>query len=89
MFYFYVIQDQLSKLYFGSTNDLKRRLKEHQEGGVRSTKGKEWRLVYYESYFSEADAREREHKVKQNTGTKKHLLNRIAISRQQESKGRG
>lgn len=89
MFYFYLIQNEFQQLYFGSTNDLKRRLKEHQSGQSFATKGANWQLLYYEAYISESDAREREHKVKNNTGSKKHLLKRIERSRHQESKGRG
>ena len=89
MYYFYVIQDELENLYFGSTNDLKRRLKEHQDGlSVYTKRSNAWSLIYYEAYKSETDAREREQKVKNNTGTKKHLLNRTIRSRQRESKGR-
>ncbi|MAZ29719.1 endonuclease [bacterium] len=89
MYYVYVLQNELEELYFGSTSDLKRRLSEHQSGKSFATKNSDWKLVYYEAYFSESDAHEREHKIKSNTGTKKHLLNRIAKSRQRESKGRG
>lgn len=90
MYYFYVIQDELDNLYFGSTDNLKRRLKEHQIGvSVYTKRSKDWELVYYEAYRSESDARDREQKVKNNTGSKKHLLNRNERSRQRESKGRG
>jgi putative endonuclease len=82
MYYFYVIEDELGELYFGSTNDLKRRLKEHQEGKSLATKGREWTLIYYEAYRNEKDARDREQKVKRYGGTKKHLKNRIKRSRQ-------
>lgn len=82
MYYFYVIRNDLDALYYGSTKDLKRRLKEHQEGKVSSTQGHSWELVYYESYLSESDARERESKVKHNGGTKASLLKRIQRSRQ-------
>ena len=77
VYYFYVIKNELDQLYFGSINNLKRRLKEHQHGQSFSTKGLDWVLIYYEAYYAESDAREREYKVKNNTGSKKHLLNRI------------
>jgi putative endonuclease len=82
MFCSYVLENTSSEMYFGSTNNLKRRLQEHQSGKSIATKGSDWSLIYYEAYKSEADAREREQKVKRNTGTKKHLKNRIARSRQ-------
>jgi putative endonuclease len=81
VFYFYVIENDLGELYFGSTNDLKRRLREHQTGKSFATKGHNWRLIYYEAYASETDARLREQKVKKYGGTKKHLKNRIMHSR--------
>ena len=81
MFYFYVLQNALGTLYYGSTNDLKRRLREHQDGKSFATKGQDWELVYYEAYRNETDAREREQRVKRYGGTRKHLQERIARSR--------
>ena len=82
MYYFYVLESDLGELYFGSTNDLKRRLKEHQTRKVRTTKNSNLTLVYYEAYLSEADARDREHNVKHNGGSKRALKQRIFRSRQ-------
>ena len=81
MYYFYVIESDLGELYYGSTNDLKRRLEEHQAGKSFTTKGSDWTLVYYEAYRAEADAREREQRVKRFGGSKKHLKNRTRRSR--------
>jgi putative endonuclease len=66
MFYFYVIQSlKDKKLYIGFTSDLKQRLKEHNSGKARSTKGRHpFRLVYYEAYHSKDDAVRREHSIK-------------------------
>lgn len=81
MYYFYVIENETGDMYYGYTEDLKRRLSEHQAGKSFATKGSNWSLVYYEAYRSEADAHDREHKVKHNGGTKKHLKSRISRSR--------
>jgi len=81
MYYFYVLENELGKLYFGSTSDLKRRLQEHQSGKNLTTKGYKWLLVYYEAYKDETDARTREKNVKNNGGSRKHLKNRIYRSR--------
>ena len=81
MFYVYVIENDLAELYIGSTNDLKRRLKEHQTGTSFATKGNNWTLIYYEAYRIEADARVREQSIKRFGGTRKHLKNRIQNSR--------
>ena len=81
MYYCYVIENKIGELYFGSTKDLKRRLKEHQSGKSFATKGHDWTLIYYEAYRSEDDARTREQNIKRNGGTKKHLKNRVENSR--------
>lgn len=66
MFFVYVLKSMKDgKLYFGFTNDLRRRLSEHNSGQNRSTKGrKPLYLVYYEAYRSEEDAKEREEMLK-------------------------
>lgn len=53
------------KLYIGSTNDLRRRIIEHNKGKVESTRTKRpYKLVYYEAYGVESDARRREKMLK-------------------------
>ncbi|NCO44877.1 GIY-YIG nuclease family protein, partial [Candidatus Wolfebacteria bacterium] len=53
------------KLYFGSTSDLKKRLKEHNSGLNQSTKSRRpFKLVYYEAYVSKEDAKQREQNLK-------------------------
>ncbi len=81
VYYFYVIENEIGELYFGSTPDLKRRLLEHNEGKSIATKGYVWKLVYYEAYRSKQDAVVRERSVKRFGGTKKHLKERIKRSR--------
>lgn len=81
MFYFYVIENQDGQLYLGSTNDLKRRLKEHVTGKSFATKGSDWKLIYYEAYNSESDARTREQRIKGFGQAYRQLKNRIINSR--------
>jgi predicted GIY-YIG superfamily endonuclease len=81
MFYFYVIQSDIDELYFGSTNDLKRRLNEHKAGKSFATKGSNWSLIYYEAYASEVDARAREQRVKDYGQAWSQLKKRIINSR--------
>ncbi|MDO8564532.1 MAG: GIY-YIG nuclease family protein [bacterium] len=58
-----------SKRYVGSTNNLKRRLAEHQDGLVFSTKyRKPLKLVYFEGCTEERDARRREQYLKSTKG---------------------
>ena len=74
--YVYVLQGP-KQFYTGSTNDLRRRLSEHQNDKVFSTKGRgPWRLVYYEACEAEKDARIRERYLKTAWG-KRYLKNRL------------
>jgi len=58
MYYVYVIhKNENNKLYYGYTNNLKRRMAQHNRNGI-------WGLVYYEAYKSESDARRRERRIK-------------------------
>lgn len=85
MFYVYVLKSlKDNKCYYGSTNDLRRRLKQHQEGRVFSTKYRRpVKLVYYEAFLSETDCREREQKLKNygkiTTELNKRLKNSLLI----------
>ena len=63
----------MEKLYYGYTNDLERRFKEH------SIKHK-CKLIYYEAYLLESDAREREKKLKHYGQTRTCLKQRIKKS---------
>jgi len=83
MFYVYVIQNDKDDLYFGSTNDLRRRFKEHNSGKSYATRKSRWRLIYYEAYLAEVDAREREHQLKYHGQAKAHLKQRINESLRQ------
>ena len=75
----YVLQSKKDKsLYIGYTNDLKRRLDEHNKGLCPSTKDKiPLRIAAYEAYSSEIDARTRERRLKQFRNACKELLKRI------------
>ena len=82
MFYVYVLKSEKDhELYIGSTNDLLRRLREHQAGRSFSTSfRKPFALVYYEAYRNEQDARTREQKLKLRGQARRHLLDRISLS---------
>ncbi len=83
MWYFYVIQSQKEPDYFykGSTNDLTRRLTQHNDGLVLSTRPRRpYRLVYYEAYLNEWAARVREAAVKKSGSVSTPLLRRIIES---------
>ena len=82
MFYVYVIRSKKDNdLYIGSTNDLKKRLLEHNQGLNRSTKSRApFDLIYYEAYRNESDAREREHNLKLRANALNQLKRRISKS---------
>ena len=79
MYYFYVLQSKVdNSLYFGSTDNLKKRLKEHNDGKSKYTKNKiPWDLVYYEAYLELKQARYREWKVKNSANEYRKLKERI------------
>ena len=53
--------------YVGYTSDLKKRLELHNSGkGAKFTRGKKWKLVYYEKYDSKISAMKNEFKLKKN-----------------------
>jgi len=68
MFYVYVLKSEKNgDIYIGYTKDLKERLKTHNQGKVKSTKGlRNWVLIYYEGYRSKSDAIRREKQLKQH-----------------------
>jgi putative endonuclease len=80
MAYVYTIINELGELYIGSTVDLRKRIKEHNSGKSTYTKNHKWRLVYYEAYFSKADVRLREKKLKDFGQSVKHLKSRLKNS---------
>ena len=79
MYYIYVIQNecQSDDFYTGYTSNLKQRFSQHNSGCNTSTKGKKWKLVYYEAYFSESVARNRERMLKHDGRVKRYLMERI------------
>ena len=70
MFYIYVlISKKDNKFYVGYTDDLKRRIGQHNNGYVESTKHRRpLKLIYYEAYLNEKDARSRESFLKSGKG---------------------
>ena len=82
MFFVYFLKSEKDKkLYIGSTNDLRKRFKEHNSGFVESTKlRRPFKLVYFEAYASEKEARHREHNLKLRARALRQLLNRIKDS---------
>ena len=70
MYYVYIIQSKKDyRLYKGFTTDLKKRLREHNEGLVTYSKTwRPWRLIHYEAYLNKEDAIVREKYLKSGWG---------------------
>ena len=70
MFYNYILfSEKANRIYIGFTTDLKRRIKEHNQGKNFSTKPyRPWQLVYYEACLNEKDAKRREGYLKTTQG---------------------
>ncbi len=79
MYYVYVIKSQkTNKLYFGFSNNLKRRLQEHNAGKSNYTRRfRPWDLIYYEAYAIEQIARNREEQLKHHGRVYTQLKKRI------------
>lgn len=82
MFYYtYTLKSEKDgKFYTGYTSDLRKRLKQHNEGKSTYTKGRgPFQLIYYEACLSEEHARSRELYLKSGMG-KRYLKNRLGAS---------
>ena len=75
--YVYVIESiKSNNLYIGYTTDLRKRLEYHNHGRNISTKPyRPWRLIHYEAYRNEDDAKRREKYLKTSQGSR--LLKRM------------
>lgn len=76
MYYVYVLQSIKDKnLYTGYTNNLRRRIAEHNQGLSFSTSFRlPFKLIYYEAYLNRKDAMQREIWLKSGWG--RNYLNR-------------
>jgi len=71
MFYVYLLKLNNGDIYKGFTADLKQRFEQHRLGKVNSTKNfRPLKLIYYEAYLLESDARAREKYLKTSDGIK-------------------
>ena len=77
-FYTYVLLSEKDRTFYtGTTNNLRKRLKEHNEGLVLSTKSKRpYKLIYAECCLNKSNAFRRERYLKTGMG-KRYLRNRL------------
>ncbi len=76
MNYTYILKCKDGSLYTGWTNNLEKRLRDHNEGkGAKYTKSRRpVELVYQEVFGTKEEAMSREYAIKQMTRTKKEAL---------------
>ena len=79
MFYVYVLYSRkLNRKYIGMTENVSKRLKEHNSGKTKSTKGFiPWEHKHFEEFSTRPEAREREKYLKSGVGREflKRFLN--------------
>ena len=70
MYYTYILlSDFDNKFYIGFTDNMERRLKDHNSGKVSSTIARRpFRIIYYEAHLSKSDALRREKYFKTTKG---------------------
>lgn len=77
-YYVYILRTSSNTLYIGQTNNLEKRIKEHQGKNSKSAKYiryfQSFELVYSETYNSRIETMRREHQLKCLTRSKKEAL---------------
>lgn len=84
MFYYvYILESKKDRMHYtGYTNNLKRRLIEHNKGGSLSTKCRApFQLIYFEGCLNQEDAKRRELYLKTHQGRKFLGLRLIQFNR--------
>ena len=91
MFFVYVLVSlKDGSTYIGYTEDLEKRLNQHNSGQTRSLKSKlPVKLVYFEEYGSKSDARKRELRLKNNSWEKEQLFKKIFPEKYMARSSRG
>ncbi len=66
-----------SVTYVGYTNNLKKRVIQHNTGkGAKFTRGRKWKLIYKENFNSKKEAISREYYIKNNRALRKNIRNK-------------
>ena len=80
-FVYFIGNYKNSKLitYVGYTNNIKKRIRLHNEGkGAKFTRGRIWKLMYYEKYRTKQEAITREYYIKKNRKIRNFLKNKYS-----------
>ena len=65
------------KTYVGYTNNLKKRLQNHNLGkGAKSTRGRYWEVIFKKKYNDKSSALRAEYLLKKNSLMRKKILNK-------------
>lgn len=74
MFYIYILKSlKTNRFYVGQTQDLSKRINDHNSGKNTSTKsGIPWKLIHYEEYSYKTEAIKRENQIKKR-GIERYL----------------
>jgi putative endonuclease len=82
-YYIYILKCADDSLYTGITNDLRKRVEQHngvRKGGAKYTRShRPVHLAHIEKYASRSEATQREHKIKEMTHREKVLLIRSTL----------
>lgn len=79
-FYVYVIGSKKKNkvTYVGWTNNLKKRIYKHNLSlGAKFTRGRKWKILYFESFDSKIKAMKREFVLKKDKKFRYYLRNKI------------
>jgi len=76
IYYFYILSCNDGSRYYGHTNNLDRRLKEHLLGHINWTRNKKPELVYFERFKLRSEAYKREMQFKDGK-TRKETIEKI------------
>ncbi len=80
-YFLYILQSEKNgSNYIGQTQDIHRRLKEHNNGEVHNTKPYcPWKLIYHKKYTSRNEAVNREREIKSHK--KRKFIEKLIRSR--------
>ena len=81
-FFLYILQSKKNRKYYvGHTNDLERRIVEHNSGQTKSTKtGIPWEVIYTKEYDSNIEANRAELEIKKKK-SRKYIEKLISAAR--------
>ena len=72
-----ISKDSKKVTYVGYTNDIKKRIKLHNDGrGAKFTKGRNWKLIYKENFSTKGQAISREYYIKNNRKLRNLIKNK-------------